>query len=131
MRICKVPDANMRFLRGALERLCNRCDPGFTGESNRTIDEVLASVRRTIDDIMAGNPHADCHYRHRANRGMLEIAHDDLVYVKRTIEEAEDGDEEQSWLYSSLCVLLGFDLDTAIEHLSPSALDKWEVEDEA
>lgn len=133
MRICQVPDANMRFLRGALERLTNLCDPEASPpDSCRTLADALRASRQTVDDILAGNPHADVHSRHRANRACLERMCEDLTWIKNELVTAEDEmiyHDDQRFFYEENCDLLGFDLDTAIEHVSNYALDKWEVEE--
>ena len=143
MRICKIPDANLRFLIGAAERLVAACPASAfvkvaAGGEIQVISR-LNPVLRTLDDIRAGNPHADCHYRHRANRGMLEVAAENLRWLKALIEELEEeiesgqweSDDDSDYLHGQLANISRWDLDTCLEHLSPEALDKWEVEDEA
>lgn len=138
MRICRVPDANLRFLIGAVERMVATC-PASAFVKVAAGDEIqvisrLNPVLRTLDDIKAGNPHADCHYRHRANRGMLEVAAEDLRWLKALIEELEEeieSGDDSDYLHGQLANISRWDLDTCLEHLGQDSLDLWEVEDEA
>ena len=151
MKICMVPDANLRFLRSALERMTVSCPrtliPRTADCGERDAQAELMVVRRVIDDILIGNPNADCHSQHRANRGMLELACEKLVWLRTVLKAMDDPDiwkcffewescddeveDEVNVISGRLSNVSRWDLDTCIEHLSREVLDRWEVGNES
>jgi len=128
MKICMVPEANLKAVRNAVESLMKKMDPDvvYGGQGLRGKLNVALCI---VQDVLDGPMNAE---RRRANRGMLEEAFEQLKFVVNAVQvfrEWSDVDEEAEAMVKAVRTYDPFVMEMALDHLGPAALDLWETDD--
>lgn len=137
MKICMVPDANIKAVRNSLENLVVGCGPGSKLPCGASLYHLVISSFKTVDSILDQTPTPNgppSIQKWRANRISLEQVHENIQKVATAKDKSQD---QEFYGYfevrtmTSLDNMKWFDIQLVLEHLGQDSLNLWEVEDEA